>query len=152
MSGNSAAEGGGIFSYYGMTTISASTLSGNVASLDGGGIVNFDGSTLIVENSSSITGNTAPLGFGADVYNLGVQRSNLASGSYTVLASAAGGNTSATFVVAANHRGGKAAVNAMQLQAMLRETSSPPRRRVPSMPPRRENLVPISAAQMLLRA
>ena len=61
-------------------------------------------------------------------------------------------HTSATFVVAANHRGGKAAVNAMQLQAMLRETSSPPRRRVPSMPPRRENLVAISSAQMLLRA
>jgi len=38
------------------------------------------------------------------------------------------------------------------LQSMLRETASPPRRRVPSMPPRRENLVPISSTQMLLRA
>jgi uncharacterized protein YecE (DUF72 family) len=61
-------------------------------------------------------------------------------------------HTNATFVVAANHPGGKAVVNAMQLQAMLRETCSPLRRRVPSMPPRRENLVPISSAQMLLRA
>jgi uncharacterized protein YecE (DUF72 family) len=61
-------------------------------------------------------------------------------------------HTSATFVVAANHPGGKAAVNAMQLQAMLRETSSAPRRRVSPIPPRRENLVPISSAQMLLRA
>jgi uncharacterized protein YecE (DUF72 family) len=61
-------------------------------------------------------------------------------------------HTNATFVVAANHPGGKAVVNAMQLQSMLRETSSPPKRRVPSIPPRRENLVPISSAQMLLRA
>lgn len=61
-------------------------------------------------------------------------------------------HTSATFVVAANHPGGKAAVNAMQLQAMLRDPASPQRRRIPSMPPRRENLVPISSAQMLLRA
>ena len=61
-------------------------------------------------------------------------------------------HTNATFVVAANHAGGKAVVNAMQLQSMLRETASPLRRRVPSMPPRRENLVPISSAQMLLRA
>jgi len=27
---------------------------------------------VTVKNSSSITGNTAPVGFGADVYNLGV--------------------------------------------------------------------------------
>lgn len=53
-------------------------------------------------------------------------------------------HTSATFVVAANHPGGKAAVNAMQLHAMLHETSTPPRRRIPPM---RENVVP-----MLLRA
>ena len=28
--------------------------------------------TVTVKNSSSITGNTAPVGFGADVYNQGV--------------------------------------------------------------------------------
>jgi len=61
-------------------------------------------------------------------------------------------HTSSTFVVTANHRGGKAVVNAMQLKAMLRETTSPPRRRLSAMPPRRENLVPISGAQLLLRA
>lgn len=55
--------------------------------------------------------------------------------------------TSATFVVAANHPGGKAAVNAMQLQAMLREAPAAPRRRPPSIPARRENVAP-----MLLRA
>ena len=35
---------------------------------------------------------------GVNVYDLGVQRSNLASGNYTVWASAAGGNTAASFV------------------------------------------------------
>jgi hypothetical protein len=30
------------------------------------------GSTVTVKNSSSIAGNTAPAGFGADVYNLAV--------------------------------------------------------------------------------
>jgi uncharacterized protein YecE (DUF72 family) len=47
-------------------------------------------------------------------------------------------HTSATFVIAANHPGGKAAVNAMQLQAMLRDPAAPPRRGI-----RRENLVPM---------
>jgi uncharacterized protein YecE (DUF72 family) len=61
-------------------------------------------------------------------------------------------HTNATFVVTANHTGGKAVVNALQLKRMLHETTSPLRRRVPPMPPRRENLVPISSAQMLLRA
>src|SRR5579863_454186 len=56
-------------------------------------------------------------------------------------------HTNETFVVAANHPGGKSAVNAMQLKAMLREPASPPRRRIPAIPPRRENLIP-----MLLRA
>ena len=55
--------------------------------------------------------------------------------------------TSATFVIAANHPGGKSVVNAMQLERMLREPAVAPRRRIPSVPPRRENFVP-----MLLRA
>ena len=45
-------------------------------------------------------------------------------------------------VVAANHTGGKAVVNAMQLKAMLGEVS------FPSMPPKRESVSP----QMLLKA
>ena len=61
-------------------------------------------------------------------------------------------HSNTTFVIAANHPGGKAAVNAMQLQAMLRDPASPPRKRIASIPQRRENLVPISPAQMLLRA
>ncbi len=78
LSGNSAigpyGEGGGIYNYHGVLTVSGSTLSGNVAASSGGGIyvhVAFS-ATVTVKNSSSITGNTAPVGFGADVYNLGV--------------------------------------------------------------------------------
>jgi uncharacterized protein YecE (DUF72 family) len=40
-------------------------------------------------------------------------------------------HTNSTFVVAANHVGGKAAVNAMQLKAMLGEVAAPLRRRPP---------------------
>ena len=55
---------------YGTLTVSGSTLSGNVAAYRGGGIANYG--TVTVNNSSTITGNTAPVGFGADVYNQGV--------------------------------------------------------------------------------
>jgi len=61
-------------------------------------------------------------------------------------------HTNATFVVTANHIGGKAAVNAMQLKAMLGDVSSPLPRRTQAMPPRRENVAPISSGQLLLRA
>jgi hypothetical protein len=67
LSGNSAVAGGAIFNGIGTLTIDASTLSGNVAAAKGGGIVS--GGTVTVKNFSSIAGNTAPLGFGADVYN-----------------------------------------------------------------------------------
>lgn len=39
-------------------------------------------------------------------------------------------HTTSTFVIAANHTGGKAVVNALQLKAMLRETPTPLRRRM----------------------
>ena len=42
---------------------------------------------------------------GVNVYDLGPQRSNLARGAYTVWASAAGGNTTATFVATDTSRG-----------------------------------------------
>ena len=54
-------------------------------------------------------------------------------------------HTNATFVVAANHIGGKAAVNAMQLMAMLGEGSKPPRRRSPAV-------APIAPPELLLKA
>jgi predicted outer membrane repeat protein len=67
LSGNTAGfNGGGIYSQ-GTLTVSGSTLSGNVASNGGGGILNIG--ILTVKNTSTITGNTAPVGSGADVYN-----------------------------------------------------------------------------------
>jgi hypothetical protein len=42
---------------------------------------------------------------GVNVYNLGVQRSNLGSGNYAVIASAANGNTAASFVAQDTSRG-----------------------------------------------
>ena len=73
LSGNTAyAYGGGIDDYYGTLTVSGSTLSGNVAGWAGGGIYNSPYNTVTVKNSSSITGNTAPVGDGADVYNSNV--------------------------------------------------------------------------------
>ena len=71
LTGNSASYGGGI-NNQGTLTVSGSTLSGNVATSAGGGIYNYATGTATVKNSSSITGNTAPAGFGADVYNQGL--------------------------------------------------------------------------------
>jgi hypothetical protein len=71
LTGNSASYGGGI-NNQGTLTVSGSTLSGNVATSAGGGIYNYVTGTATVKNSSSITGNTARVGFGADVYNSGV--------------------------------------------------------------------------------
>ena len=69
LSSNSANQGGGIRND-GTLTVSGSTLSGNTANYEGGGILNYG--TATVKNSSSITGNTAPVGFGADVDNQGL--------------------------------------------------------------------------------
>ena len=68
LSGNSAAYGGGIFNNFSTATVSSCELSHNTATYSGGGIDN-EGGTLTVNNSSTITGNTAPIGFGADVFN-----------------------------------------------------------------------------------
>ncbi len=74
LTGNTAGyDGGGVWSgYYATTTVSGSTVSGNSAAYEGGGIWNNGRNTLTVENSSSIIGNFAPVGFGADGYNFGV--------------------------------------------------------------------------------
>ena len=47
-------------------------MSGNAATSAGGGIYIGPSGTVTVENSSSITGNTAPPGSGPDVYNADV--------------------------------------------------------------------------------
>ena len=71
LSDNSATYGGGIYNSYGTVTVSRSTLSGNSATIAGGGIFNSSSGTLTVSHSSTICGNSAPVGFGADLYNLG---------------------------------------------------------------------------------
>jgi hypothetical protein len=80
LSGNTATFGGGIYNLSGTVTVSGSTLSGNSATQAGGGIYNatsilgpytYQG-ILTVSNFCTISGNSAPVGFGADVYNLGV--------------------------------------------------------------------------------
>jgi hypothetical protein len=72
LTGNVASYGGGIYVTGGTLTLSKSTLSGNSAALAGGGIFIARPGTVTVKNSSSITGNTAPIGVGADIDNLGV--------------------------------------------------------------------------------
>ncbi len=62
-------NGGGIYNYGGTVTISNSGVVNNSAYLGGAGIYNTAGGTVLVENSSSVTGNWGNYG---DVYNLGV--------------------------------------------------------------------------------
>ena len=74
--GNSAQYGGAIYDASGKVTLSDSTLTGNSATQQGGGIYVSGGTgayacTVTVKNSSSITGNTPSAGVGDDVYNLG---------------------------------------------------------------------------------
>jgi hypothetical protein len=74
ISGNSAGNGGGIFDSSGTVTVTnSSTITGNSATILGGGIyLGGNSARVTVEKSSSITGNSAPAGSGADVYNFGV--------------------------------------------------------------------------------
>jgi hypothetical protein len=72
LSGNSAINGGGIFDSVGTLTVRGCTLSGNSATAYGDGYIGGSTATVTVENSSSITANSAPVGQGADVYNYGV--------------------------------------------------------------------------------
>jgi hypothetical protein len=53
------------------STAGHSNLFSNSAPVSGGGISN-NGGTVTVSNSSTISGNSAPSGFGADVLNQGV--------------------------------------------------------------------------------
>ncbi len=72
ISGNTAAQGGGISDDSGTLTVDHCIVSGNTATSAGGGIYYTSGyGTVTIKNSSSITANTAPVGSGADVYNLG---------------------------------------------------------------------------------
>jgi predicted outer membrane repeat protein len=73
LSNNTATYYGGGILDYGSLTVSGSTLTGNSAGQGGGGIMlGASYATVTIKNKSSISGNTAPAGFGADVDNLGV--------------------------------------------------------------------------------
>jgi predicted outer membrane repeat protein len=72
VSNNTASEYGGGILDYGTLTVSGSTVTGNSAAEGGGIMLGASGATVTIKNSSSITGNAAPAGFGADVYNLAV--------------------------------------------------------------------------------
>jgi hypothetical protein len=67
LSGNTASYGAGIYND-GTLTISQTTLSGNSASIEGGGIFNARTRTLTLL-TTVVRDNVAPLG--ADLYNLG---------------------------------------------------------------------------------
>ncbi len=71
LANNTAQDGGGNCNTY-QLTLTNCTLTGNSASQAGGGIYIASSGTVTVEHYSSITGNIAPAGYGADVYNLGV--------------------------------------------------------------------------------
>jgi hypothetical protein len=85
LSGNSATDnGGGIYNYYGTLTVSNSTLSNNSATDDGGGIFNYFG-TLTVSNST-LNGNSASFSGGIDNFVFGkltVSNSTLTGNSAT---------------------------------------------------------------------
>jgi hypothetical protein len=71
--GTSAIVGGAIYNYFATTTISNSILCHNSASstTNAGGGLYILGGTVTVEDSSRITGNSAPSGLGTDVLNHG---------------------------------------------------------------------------------
>jgi hypothetical protein len=73
LSDNTATYTGGGILDYGWLTVSGSNLTGNSADQAGGGIMlGASYATVTIKNNSSITGNTAPAGFGPDADNLGV--------------------------------------------------------------------------------
>jgi CSLREA domain-containing protein len=75
LSGNSAKEGGALVSDTNLTnrttTIAGSTISGNTATVRGGGLLNLEGLTTI--RHSTITNNTAPAGGGSGVASYGTE-------------------------------------------------------------------------------
>src|SRR5437879_8990557 len=81
LSANSSSTGGGVYNF-GTLTIANSTLSGNSASIFGGGIVNSsDPATLTITNST-LTGNSVSGGSGGGIYNFGTvnSRSSIIAG------------------------------------------------------------------------
>src|SRR5262249_27252330 len=69
LSGNTAVDGGAIGNDSGMT-LSGVTITGNTATDAGGGIWTAKTGHLTIQSKSTVTGNSAPVGFGADLYTL----------------------------------------------------------------------------------
>jgi hypothetical protein len=84
VTGNSAVSGGGIFNDGGTLRLAGSTVSGNTAGIDGGGLYN-QGSGMMTLTNSTISGNT-----GDGIYNAGA--SSTAELSNTLLAGNAAGS------------------------------------------------------------
>ena len=79
--------GGGIECYGGTVTVSNSTIYKNTASADGGGFTNYtNGSSVIILNNDTVTGNSSPVGGG--LWNNGT--------SITMTNSIVAGNTAGT--------------------------------------------------------
>ena len=55
-------------------TLSGTTASTNAATEAGGGTFNASKGHLTILSESTLTGNSAPVGFGGDLYNLGAKR------------------------------------------------------------------------------
>ena len=70
---NGNVDGGGIYNDHAILAVSNSTLSGNSASLTGGGIYNnaFNGSATLTINNSTLSGNSATTGGGGGIFNDG---------------------------------------------------------------------------------
>jgi len=67
--GNYGAEGGGVFNDRGTLTVVNSTLSGNIAEWSGGGIYNYYGTLRLTNNT--LSGNRTNRAYGGGLYNFG---------------------------------------------------------------------------------
>src|SRR5262249_28682451 len=68
-SNTATAEGGGLYNYYGDAFVQNTSITSNSAGLQGGGIFNNKAATLTLYSSSIVSGNLAPEG--ADIDNFG---------------------------------------------------------------------------------
>ena len=68
-SNTATSNGGGLYNYYGDASIQNTSITKNSAGLQGGGILNNVAATVYLDFSSVVSANLAP--DGADIYNLG---------------------------------------------------------------------------------
>jgi hypothetical protein len=72
--GNTASDGGAIWNIAATMSLSSTTASTNTATDAGGGIYNASKGHLTILAESMLTGNSAPVGLGGDLYNLGATK------------------------------------------------------------------------------